>query len=226
MKLVSLQELGLRRADKWLFRNMSLSFSGGQFIGVTGPSGVGKSSLLACLDSPEMITEGKLVWHTQSPAVGRIFQGFRLVEAHTALTNVLCGRLHRYSIWRSMLGFRRADREAAFQVLVRLGVHHTANRVVARLSGGEKQRIATARTLFQDPDIILADEPFSQLDQHHADRVLEQLLQQCRNGKLVLCVSHERERLREVADFLLDLNPCWPENWSITQLQHEKARQN
>lgn len=224
MKVVSLKRLGLRRADKWLFRNMSLDLSAGQFIGVTGPSGVGKSSLLACLDEPSLISEGELCWHERAPKVGRIFQGFRLIEAHSALTNVLCGRLQNYSPWRSLIGFHRSDREEAFQLLVRLGVHHTAHRVVARLSGGEKQRIAAARTLFQQPDIILADEPFSQLDQHHADRVLELLLQQSRQGKLVFCVSHERERLREVADSLLDLNPCWPENWSLTRLRDVKAQ--
>lgn len=213
-----LHNLGLHQGERWLFRGMKVEIPPGSFVAITGPSGVGKTSLLACIAGLRPPTEGRV--ESRSRSTGLVFQSFRLVENATVLTNVLCGRLHRHSTWRTLFGFPSRERQEAFRLLVRLGLQRYPHCKVARISGGEKQRVAVARAVFQDPDLYLADEPVSQLDDHLTTRVLQLLKEQTRRGKTVLCVSHERRRLKEVADYVLDLNPCWPANWTFAQGSH------
>ena len=226
---IAVRHLGLRNGKRWLFRNLSLEVEPGSFIAVVGPSGVGKSSFLACLSGLRKPTEGHLCYSTKEQNnlppqsirrhLGIIFQNFNLTENAKVLTNVLCGRLNRLGCLRTFFGFPKAFKEEAYSILYNLGIAEHYHRWTAEISGGEKQRVAIARTLFQQPYIYLADEPVSQLDTYLTGRVLGILkLQSSLEGKTVFCVLHQPELVRRFADYALSFNPDHPQKWNLRKL--------
>ncbi len=223
---LTLSSIGLRRGDRWLFRNLSWSIPRGRVIAVVGSSGAGKSSLLACLAGLLTPTEGSLSYRCSrnqphqpqdyQPRIGIVFQHFALSLNSTLLRNVMCGRLARYPWWRTLTGFPRHDREEAWRMLHDLGLGSYAHRCAGQVSGGEQQRTALLRALFQEPEIILADEPVSQLDTYLAGRVLGLLRQQAQERQCtVICVLHDPSLVERFADYALSLNPQDPTGWKI-----------
>ena len=168
---VTLRGLGLKRQNRWLFRGMDIQVPRGKFIAIVGPSGAGKTSLMGCLAGSVVPSEGEVVFQCAQgcrhspPAfrkrLGIVFQNFLLIGNGTLLHNVLCGRLGRYPWWRTLAGFPRTDRAEAFGILNHLGLASHVYRRAAEVSGGEQQRAALARALFQEPEMFLADEPVS-----------------------------------------------------------------
>ncbi len=226
--------LGLKRGDRWLFRHMDWELPRGKFIALVGPSGVGKTSLLGVLAGILSPTEGEATYCCDAachhPAadfqkrMGIIFQHLRLVPNQDLLSNVLCGRLGRYPWWRTTLGFPRRDKQEAYAILHDLGLGKDAYRWVAETSGGEQQRTAAARALFQQPEIILADEPVSNLDTYFAGRVLGLLRERAHRDRLtVVCVLHDAALVHRFADLVLSLDPQNPEGWRIRENQPHLA---
>ena len=218
--------MGLYQGGRWLFRDLNLKIKSGCFLALVGPSGVGKSSFLACLAGLRAPTEGEIFYHTDTngsqlpgafrPHIGIVFQNFLLTENQTVLNNVLCGRLHQFSSLCTLLGFPRKLKQEAFEILYDLGLQRYCRRWVREISGGEKQRVALARTLFQDPALFLADEPVAQLDTYLTGRVLGILKHQVTEKKrTVLCVLHEQEWVNRFADVALSFNPQSPEKWNL-----------
>jgi phosphonate transport system ATP-binding protein len=159
-------------------RDLSLEIADGEMLVVVGLSGAGKSTLIRAinglvpLSGGDLLVDGQSVRHA-SPRqlreirsrIGMIFQTFNLVKRTSVLNNVLMGRLHRTSTWRSLLGWYRAeDVEAAMQALERVGIVEKAYVRASDLSGGQQQRVGIARALAQEPTILLADEPVASLD--------------------------------------------------------------
>lgn len=223
---LTLSNVGLQRNARWLFRRLTWEVPRGKVIAIVGGSGAGKSSLLACLAGLLEPSEGELSFrclqqriHTPAayqPRIGIVFQHFALSAQSTLLRNVLAGRLARYPWWRTLWGFPRADREAAWRLLHDLGLGAYAHRRACEVSGGEQQRTALSRALFQKPEIILADEPVSQLDAYLSGRVLGVLRQQAQErGCTVICVLHDASLVERFADYALSLNPQDPEGWRI-----------
>ncbi len=223
---LTLSHVGLQRNERWLFRNLSWQVPRGKVIAVVGGSGAGKSSLLACLAGLLTPSEGELSFrcrqqrtHTPAayqPKIGIVFQHFALSAQSTLLRNVLAGRLARYPWWRTLVGFPRPDREQAWRMLHDLGLGTYAHRRACEVSGGEQQRTALLRALFQEPEIILADEPVSQLDAYLSGRVLGLLRQQAQERQCtVICVLHDASLVERFADYALSLNPLDPEGWRI-----------
>jgi phosphonate transport system ATP-binding protein len=225
----TLRGVGLKRRDRWLFRGMDLEIPRGRFLAVVGPSGAGKTSLLGCLAGRVAPSEGEVIFECgqgcrHSPPefrkrLGIVFQNFLLIGNGTLLHNVLCGRLGRYPWWRTIAGFPRSDRSEAFELLGRLGLAPYVHRRAAEVSGGEQQRAALARALFQEPEVLLADEPVSNLDPDLTFRVLEILRQQARQeSRTVVCVLHDQDLVRQFADIVISLNPNRPERWTARVL--------
>ncbi len=223
------RDLGLQRNGQWLFQNLELNIPGGTFVAVLGPSGVGKSSLLSCLCGSEKPTQGTVEFQvdggkprtpdTISPLLGLIFQSLRLTANATVLDNVVYGRLGKYSLKETLWGFPKTDRQAAYAILDDLGIPHLAYKWMTQTSGGEQQRTAIARTLFQDPEIILADEPVSNLDTYYAGRVMGLLRNKAtQEGKIVLCALHDPQLVNRFADLALSLNPEHPEGWRLRKV--------
>jgi phosphonate transport system ATP-binding protein len=231
---VALRNLGLRRGDRWLFRGLTLDVPRGTFVAVVGPSGVGKSSLLACLAGMLPPTEGEVTYccrrngfhepHTFQDQIGIVFQNLMLVPNSPVLANVLLGRLGRYPWWRTLLPWSRRDREAAYRLLVDLGLGEFPHRWVCETSGGEQQRTAIARALFQEPELYLADEPVSHLDVYLTGRVLGILRHEAQlRRRTVFCVLHNPELVERFADYALSLDPLKPEAWKLREVQAHHA---
>ena len=159
-------------------KNVDLEIADGEFVVVVGLSGAGKSTLVRAINGLVPLTSGRLEvngvdvtglsrrqMRNLRADVGMIFQSFNLVNRTTVLNNVLMGRLHRVSTWRTLLGlYPDDDVEIAMQSLERVEIVEKAYVRASNLSGGQRQRVGIARALAQQPRIILADEPVASLD--------------------------------------------------------------
>ncbi|MGC2300165.1 MAG: ABC transporter ATP-binding protein [Acidobacteriaceae bacterium] len=184
-------------------RGVSLGIAAGDFLAITGPSGSGKSTLLHLLGGLDLATEGTVLFRGQpvgksqngAPAIdidtyrarwaGFIFQSFHLLPSLNALENVQVPMLGT--------GGRRHNREErARALLVELGLEHRLKQYPTQLSAGERQRVAIARSLVNDPQILLADEPTGNLDSVNSAKILEILAQiQERHGTTLIMVTHD-----------------------------------
>lgn len=210
---VSVRGLSILRDGKRLFHDMSWSLPAGSFLAITGPSGAGKSSLLACLAGELERSAGTV--EIGRGKVGCIFQDFRLSENLSVLKNILCGSLGRHSWWQTLLRFDDAERDEAFEIASSLGLSELVYKNVANVSGGEQQRTAVARALLQHPDIILADEPTSQLDSETAKVVLGRLRDLARAGKTVIVVLHDSRLVEDFAGTELVIDSALERGWEM-----------
>jgi phosphonate transport system ATP-binding protein len=185
-------------------KDVNFSVKDGEFLVIIGLSGSGKSTLLRCINRLIEPTEGRVIWDdtdvTQAPPaelrrlrrhIGMVFQQFNLVKRSSVMTNVLSGRLGYVNPVMSLLGiWSKADRERAAKALDRVGIaDKTASRADA-LSGGQQQRVGIARTLMQEPKLILADEPVASLDPVLSHSILRYLEQLNKEGITILCSLH------------------------------------
>jgi putative ABC transport system ATP-binding protein len=191
-------------------RDVSMTVLPGDVILIMGPSGSGKSTLLMMLGALLRPTEGTITLNGKTLSAlaerhlpdirlrefGFIFQDFNLLSALTALENVaIIGELAGLS--------RSAAREKAAALLTDLGLGQRLNFRPETLSGGEKQRVAIARSLVNDPALILADEPTANLDSkigHDVMRLLRRIAKEQQRG--VIIVSHD-QRIKDIADRVL-----------------------
>lgn len=178
-----------------IFKDLSLDLAPGQSIAIIGKSGCGKSSLLhilGTLDSPTKgavsfpLASGKTVEEIRSKHIGFVFQSFNLLEDYTLLENTLMpGKIAR----------TKGDlRKRAKELLQKVDLLDKCHVPLKLLSGGEKQRAAVARALFNDPDILLVDEPTGSLDPASAKVVQKMLLSTCKElNKALILVTHDKE---------------------------------
>lgn len=152
-----------------VLREVGFQLFNGERVALVGPSGCGKTTLLRILEGSLAAERGEV---DRGGRVVLIYQDHRLVAEATALENVMAGAL------RERRGFRGAKliRERALDLLKDVGLGEFAQRRVSQLSGGQKQRVAIARALCSRPDVLLADEPFSNLDPVTARRVGQLLI--------------------------------------------------
>jgi phosphonate transport system ATP-binding protein len=185
-------------------KDVSFEVADGEFLVVIGLSGSGKSTLLRCINRLIDPTEGKVMWNdtdiTQASTIelrrlrrkiGMVFQQFNLVKRSSVMTNVLSGRLGYANTLTSLMGvWPKADRERAIQALERVGIAEKAYSRADALSGGQQQRVGIARTLMQEPELILADEPVASLDPVLSHSILRYLEQLNKEGITVICSLH------------------------------------
>ncbi len=177
-----------------------------ELVVLLGLSGSGKSTFLRCLNGLHAVTEGSIdVSGTRVDLasrrelrslrrdVGFVFQQFNLVGRLSCLENVLIGGLGRLSLPRyGALTYPKAMRVEAREHLDRVGLADLADRRADTLSGGQQQRVAIARTLMQQPTVLLADEPVASLDPENAGVVMDLLFRVCMEDKLtVVCTLHQ-----------------------------------
>jgi phosphonate transport system ATP-binding protein len=168
-------------------KDVNLTIQDGEFVAIIGRSGAGKSILLRSVNRMHDVTDGTLTVEGVNVSslkgkelrrfrrgIGMVFQSFNLVSRTTVIRNVLAARVPEMPFWRVLLGaFRKEDKITALESLDKVGILDKAYIRADQLSGGQQQRVALARTLAQNPKIILADEPVAALDPVTAKQVME-----------------------------------------------------
>jgi ABC-type lipoprotein export system ATPase subunit len=180
-------------------KQISMDIPAGQVVGIMGPSGSGKSTLLHLLGGLDRPTSGAVrvagqridmlsgedLAHFRRETVGFVFQSFHLIPTMTALDNVALPGI--------FAGMPRDGREQrAWRLLKLVGLTDRIEHRPYQLSGGQQQRVAIARALFNNPPIIMADEPTGALDSRTGEQIMKLLRALCRqSGKTVIVVTHD-----------------------------------
>jgi putative ABC transport system ATP-binding protein len=184
-----------------VLKRLNLAFEEGDFVALMGPSGSGKSTLLnvlGCLDRPtrgEYLLAGQNVAHidddelsdVRSKYLGFIFQSYNLLPQYTVVENIEVPLLY--------MGIRlnAQTRERCIQLAELVGLGDRLDHRPNQLSGGQQQRVAIARSLVNDPQVILADEPTGNLDSRTSDEIMAMLQQLNQAGKTIIMVTHEND---------------------------------
>jgi putative ABC transport system ATP-binding protein len=196
-----------------VLKDITLKVRKGEFISVVGPSGSGKSTLLNMITGIDRPTEGEVYvggtgvhklsenrlarWRGKN--VGVIFQFFQLLPTLTILENVILP-MDFCNVYR-----RRERKKHALRLLEQVDIAEHANKLPSALSGGEQQRAAIARSLANDPPLVVADEPTGNLDTKTADQVFALFESLVNQGKTLVVVTHDRglsERTKRVLHLL------------------------
>jgi polar amino acid transport system ATP-binding protein len=198
---------GLRRevGDTVILEGISLAVPKGQVVGVIGPSGSGKSSLLRCVAGLDPPTGGRVLVEGRAArpgdgTIGMVFQQFNLWPHLTALENVALA----LKLARRLPKAEAASRAEA--MLARVGLGRLTARRPAQLSGDQQQRVAIARTLAVEPRLILFDEPTASLDPELTEEVLDVIRDLAASGQTMMVVSHEMGFVASVAGRVLFLD--------------------
>lgn len=213
---IAVERLSKSFGQTRVLNEIGFEIEAGEMVALIGPSGSGKSTLLrhlvgltsanrhigsrVRLMERDIQRDGRLQRGTRAERCrcGYIFQQFNLVGRLSVLTNVLIGGLGSMPRWRALFGrFTDEERDRARQALARVGLAEHVEQRANTLSGGQMQRVAIARVLMQDADIILADEPIASLDPRSAREVMDILQRINReDGRTVLVSLHQVDYAR------------------------------
>ena len=198
-----------------VLKGIDLEVQRGEVVVVLGPSGSGKSTMLRCINfletfqAGEIVVDGRRVGYAEGPnreplgearnaklreQVGMVFQSYNLFPHRTVIENVMMGPVKVRKIPR------KQARDAAMQLLAKVGMDHKADAYPGRLSGGQQQRVAIARSLAMEPLVMLFDEVTSALDPELVGEVLKVMRALALDGMTMIVVTHEMGFARQVAD--------------------------
>jgi len=197
--------------NKWygqfhVLHDVNLTVGQGERIVICGPSGSGKSTLIRCINRLEEHQSGRIIVEGVELTndlrkideirreVGMVFQNFNLFPHLSILENCTLA-----PIWVRKMPKREAE-EVAMHYLTRVKIPEQAHKYPGQLSGGQQQRVAIARALCMNPKIMLFDEPTSALDPEMVKEVLDTMVALARDGMTMLCVTHEMNFAKQVAD--------------------------
>jgi len=201
----------LSGVNKWygdfhVLKDINLNVGKGEIVVVAGPSGSGKSTMIRCINRLEEYQEGVIkVKNIEVNAdvknlrdirsnVAMVFQHFNLFPHLSIIDNLTLAPMWVYN---------KPKKEAidtAMHYLERVNIAEQADKFPNQLSGGQQQRVAIARALCKSPDIMLFDEPTSALDPEMIGEVLDVMISLAKEGKTMVCVTHEMGFARKVAD--------------------------
>ncbi len=186
--------------------NISLTFqTDGSFVVITGESGAGKSTLIRIMTGLDDFDEGEIYFDNKpisgisinekaeiySKNISFVFQDYNLVESITARDNIVMALLKR--------GFSIKEcKTKAEEALTKVGLSEQIKTNVNKLSGGEKQRVAIARSLALDAKVIVFDEPTGNLDDSTSKKIID-LIESISQGKLILYVTHDYDLVKDYA---------------------------
>ncbi|HEY2380267.1 MAG TPA: amino acid ABC transporter ATP-binding protein [Terriglobia bacterium] len=218
--MVKIEALTKSFGTHTLFKDLYLEFPRGQLSVVMGASGCGKSTLLRCINFLEMFDSGAVsigdlsvrwndgesanlpaekrsILHKMRLKTGMVFQSFNLFPHLTVLENVTLAPLQVKKMGAA------AAASLGTQILERVGLGQKIDAYPAKLSGGQQQRVAIARSLAMQPEVMLYDEPTSQLDPQLVDEVFNVMRELDRDGMTQIVVTHHEPFAKEVASKVL-----------------------
>lgn len=225
--MIELRNVSKKFNDHYVLKNVTMSFPRYGLVIINGPSGCGKTTLLhilgTLLDSEgEVSIDGKVYSRIseqekeiiRSQKIGFIFQDYKLFEYETVKQNIALA-----------INISSADtkvkKNKRIQDLLRLvNLSRKENELVSNLSGGEKQRVAIARSIAHSPSVILADEPTGNLDIHNTEIVME-LLQKISASSLIIMVSHDEALTKKYADVIINMK-----DGEITDTIHQNKKEH
>ena len=212
--LLSIKNASYQYSDaengEYALKDVSFEFEKGKVYAIRGRSGTGKTTLLSLISGLERCTEGEVVFdgknlrdinldYYRSHDIGIVFQSYNLLPFMTASENIILSM--------DASGIKVADKKAkALKLMKSVGLEESyANRKVLKLSGGEQQRVAIARSLSYNPKMIVADEPTGNLDKQTEEEILEIFKELAhKDDKCVIIVTHSAN-VCEQADKVFDL---------------------
>ena len=195
-----------------VLKDISMKIENGEVCTIIGPSGSGKSTFLRCLNLLEKPTGGELWFEGKRVNektdvkmlrrdVGMVFQSFNLFPMFTAVENVMYAPIHIKKIPRSQA------REEAMELLARVGLAERADYYPGELSGGQQQRVAIARSLVNEPEILLLDEPLGALDLKLRKEMQLELKRLQREMNITfIYVTHDQEEALTMSDTVVVMN--------------------
>ena len=194
-----------------VLKNITIHINKGDYVSIIGPSGSGKSTLMAiagCLSKPtsgEYILDGEDVGELndrklsriRNEKIGFVFQAFHLLPGLTALDNVTLPLVYSQKTPSNI-------KECAREVLAKVGLEHRLRHTPGQLSGGEQQRVTIARSLINNPPIILADEPTGNLDSKNGIEIMKTFDRLVGEGKTIVLITHD-SKVAEHADRIISI---------------------
>jgi len=229
--MVEIKDINKWYGDFHVLKDINLQVGKGEIVVVAGPSGSGKSTLIRCINRLEEYQEGYIkVKGVEVNAdvknlreirsnVAMVFQHFNLFPHLSILENLTLA-----PVW--VYGQAKKDAIAtAMYYLEKVNIADQADKFPNQLSGGQQQRVAIARALCKSPDIMLFDEPTSALDPEMIGEVLDVMINLAKEGKTMICVTHEMGFARKVADrvIFMDAGQIVEENDPETFFNHPES---
>lgn len=207
--MIKVSGVSKKFGDLEILKDINIEFEANKTYAIIGASGSGKSTLLRMLNGLEVPTTGSIevydhdivqdIKYLESirPKLAMVFQSFNLFEHFTALKNVM------FALMKVKKLDENQAKEIAIAKLTEVGCAHRLEHYPRQLSGGEKQRIAIARALAMDPEILLFDEPTSALDPEMTTEVLNVIKQITKKEITSILITHEMNFAKEVADVIV-----------------------
>lgn len=206
------KSFGKDHNERKIFENFSFTISKGDMVAIMGKSGSGKTTLLNIIGGLESIDKGTYLFNGKDVSkfsekelldfrrknISYIFQNFALINEYSIMDNILLPLKYRY---RNIDKKKLAD---ARELLDKLDIAYVCDQKIDNLSGGEKQRIAIARSLISNTNVILADEPTGALDEKSGHMIMELFKQMKNVGKTIIIVTHDID-VANKCDYIINI---------------------
>ena len=218
--IIEVKNLKKNYGDREILKDISFSIEKGEIISIIGESGAGKSTLMRCINGLEAINSGSIKFYDTDitklrekernsikKQMAYVFQDLNIIDNMYVIENVLIPFLNRKNFIQVLLNrFSRAEYERALYCLEKVGIGKLAYTKAKYLSGGEKQRVAIARSIAPNVDLILADEPISSLDEKNSFQIMEIFKRiNTKKNKTIILNLHNVEIAKKFSDKILAL---------------------
>lgn len=218
--IIEVKNLKKNYGDREILKDISFSIEKGEIISIIGESGAGKSTLMRCINGLEAINSGSIKFYNTDitklrekernsikKQMAYVFQDLNIIDNMYVIENVLIPFLNRKNFIQVLLNrFFRAEYERALYCLEKVGIGKLAYTKAKYLSGGEKQRVAIARSIAPNVDLILADEPISSLDEKNSFQIMEIFKRiNAKKNKTIILNLHNVEIAKKFSDKILAL---------------------